>query len=533
MVFKPAQYCQWLNVSLFLVVISLLFFLSGCAQLPENRHSEITYAIDANEPGALHSFLKNEKKQHPGKSGFYLLDNGLDALVARVALMKVAEKSIDLQYYLYTNDYVGALITEAALVAADRGVRVRFLLDDMGLEGRDEKLAVFDMHPNIDVRVFNPFTRNQARLTQFITGFGSVTRRMHNKSLTIDNQITIVGGRNIGGTYFAADPDLAFGDIDVMTVGPVVNEVSTSFDKYWNNALAYPISTLYPQQLDPHILDVNREHLESIIIAPESQPYIKALQQSELAGRLRNKNVTFLWGEATAVYDKPDKIIYSPSKTKLHLVPQLEEILKDVDSEVIFLSAYFVPGPEGVEFFKSLTEQGIKVRILTNSLSSTDVAVVHSGYAKYRKDLLRAGVELYEVAADADLKEYKKQNKKQKILSGSSKASLHAKAYIFDREQLFIGSFNFDPRSWDQNTELGIVFTSKEMGRRLGEKFDKKNIGNVYKLRLKADRYGGDDIEWVRNQDGKERVYTSEPDTGFFKKFFVSLAGLLPLESQL
>lgn len=510
-----------------LVVIFML--VHGCARLPDNNELTTTTFIPDTEQTRLARLLAEEKDKHPGQSGFVLLGNGLDAFVARAVLIQAAEKSIDLQYYLYHPDMVGGLLADLLLKAADRGVRVRMLIDDMGLEGRDVNIATLAQHPHIDIRIFNPFTRGSGRLTQMITRFGSVTRRMHNKSLTVDNQATVVGGRNIGNEYFSADPHLNFGDVDVLAIGPVVGEVSSSFDAYWNNRLSYPVEHLVKEPPAPGALDAMRPEFAQFTHQPESRQYTEALQDSALADQLRQHTLQFAWGRAKAVYDQPEKITSDTRAKELHLGPQLEPLIQTMRSEFLMLSAYFVPGTEGVEFFKQLRRQGVRVRILTNSLASTDVAVVHSGYAKYRKELLRAGVELYETAIDP----LPGEQKKQKLFTGSSRASLHAKAYVFDREVLFIGSFNFDPRSGAQNTELGIVFHSAELGREVGKSFDAKKSTKVYQLRLVPDGYGGDDIEWVRTVDGEEVVLRVEPDTSFFKRLGVSLVGLLPIESQL
>ena len=514
-----------------LLAISTLILLSsaGCAKLPDNSNMVPTTVMPATEQTQLATLFADEKMQHPEQSGFYLLDNGLDAFVARAALILAAEKSIDMQYYLYHPDLVGGLLADLLLQAADRGVRVRLLLDDMGLEGRDINLVTFSQHPNISVRIFNPFVRGSSRVTQLITRFGSVTRRMHNKSLTTDNQATIVGGRNIGNEYFSADPELAFGDMDVLAIGSVVDDISQSFDAYWNNPLSYPVELVSSQEADPEALGRARPLLEAYTNQPEAQQYIQALDASKFGRELKKDVVPFSWGKAVAVYDDPDKISADLDAKELHLATQLGPLINGLSSEFLMMSAYFVPGKEGVAFFEKLRSQGVKVRILTNSLASTDVAVVHCGYAKYRKDLLRAGVELYEVAIDA----LPAGGRKQQVFGGASKASLHAKSYIFDRQKLFIGSFNFDPRSADQNTELGIVFESPELGHKIGKNFDERKNKKVYQLRLVPDNYGGDDVEWVRKEAGREVVYRVEPDTSFLKRLMVSLMAFLPIESQL
>jgi putative cardiolipin synthase len=398
----------------------------------------------------------------------------------------------------------------------------------MGLEGRDVEIATIDSHPNIEIRIFNPFSRNIFRGIQFLTRFGSVTRRMHNKSFTVDNQVTIVGGRNIGNEYFDADPDLAFGDLDVMTIGPVVKEVSVSFDKYWNSELAYPIATL-KSKVAIEKLDEARPDWERFVREQEDSAYYTALDNSDLARQLRAREAKYNWGEATALYDKPEKITHDTQTKELHLAPQLAPYVDQLTDEFIILSAYFVPGKEGVQFLKDLRKRGIRVRILTNSLASTDVTLVHAGYGKYRREMLRAGIELYEVNAKLS----KKERKEKKGESGSSKASLHAKAFVFDRDTLFIGSLNLDPRSFDQNTEIGIVFQSPELGAMMGENFDRDIGSKAFKVELHRDEDGMEFLRWVITENGETKIFTHDPYTSLWRRFLLSLAGWLPIESQL
>jgi len=510
-------------------VILLILIISGCATLPENIDRQSSSAFQDTGDTSIGMAVTKRGVNYAGKSGFLLLGNGLDAFVARIVLAEAAERSIDVQYYLYHNDLVGTLLGYSLLQAADRGVRVRILLDDMGLEGRGMNIATFDSHPNIEIRIFNPFSRKVFRSIQFLTRFGSVTRRMHNKSFTVDNQMTIVGGRNIGNEYFDADPDLAFGDLDVLAIGPVVQEISTSFDKYWNNELAYPISTL-KKKLAVKKLDEVRPELEKYINEQKDSPYSSALENSDLAMRLRAREVEFNWGEAKAVYDQPEKITHDTKSRELHLTPQLAPYFEKLSNELIILSAYFVPGKKGVALFKELRKRGIRVRIVTNSLASTDVTLVHGGYRKYRRDLLRAGVELYEM----NKKLTREQRKEKKGVGGSSKASLHAKAFMFDREEIFIGSLNLDPRSLDQNTEIGIVFHSPELGAMMGEDFDKYIESNTFRVELHTDEEDGMEfLRWVTTKNGETKTYTSDPHTSFWRRFLVGLSSLLPIESQL
>jgi putative cardiolipin synthase len=467
---------------------------------------------------------------HPGQSGFLLLKSGLDAFVARAVLTHTAERSIDLQYYLYHDDLVGHLLMDQLVKAADRGVRVRLLVDDMDLAGKDLGAALLDSHPSMDVRIFNPFSRQTFRGLQFLTRFGRVTRRMHNKSFTVDNQVTVLGGRNIGDQYFEADPDLAFSDLDAMIIGPVVDEVSTAFDRYWNSDLAYPATVLYGKPTPPEAFEHGRKALTAFVAEHAGSPYMKALRNSDLAIRLRGKQeVTFNWGRAEVVYDQPEKLLHDRSRTEYHLAPQLRSLFRDTREELIIFSPYFVPGKAGTDALCRLSQRGVRVRILTNSLASNDVGIVHAGYARYRKDLLRGGVELYEL----DKQLTREQRRDPKGVSGSSKASLHAKSFVFDRGKVFIGSLNFDPRSVVENTEIGVVLDSTEVGRKMGQWFDEMVATGTFRLELLKSKSGIERIRWHGQEEGKPRVFDADPHTGFWRRLGIGLMGLLPIESQL
>ncbi len=481
-----------INKNIYLYVILTLWVLAGCATLPKNFERPESYAFTDTKDTRIGKAQHHEMTAHPGQSGFLLLGSGLDAFVARAVLAMSAERSIDAQYYLFHNDLTGKLLIYHLLKAADRGIRVRLLVDDMDLAGRDLGAAALDNHPNMEVRIFNPFSRKTGRGIQFVTRIGSVTRRMHNKSFTVDNQATIVGGRNIGNEYFEADPDLAFSDLDVLAVGPVAQKVSASFDRYWNSELAYPASVLTRKTPSPEEIEHKRQELDEYVLKQVDSPYLRALQNSTLANNLRQNNVRFSWGDAEVVYDQPEKILKDFSQTEYHLSPNLKPYLEGVGKELIIFSPYFVPGKEGVTFLSQLSERGVRVRILTNSLSSTDVGIVHSGYAKYRKDLLRAGVELYEM----NKKIGRKERKEKKGEKGKSKASLHAKSFVFDRKQVFIGSLNLDPRAVLHNTEIGIVLSSAEIAKGMGDWFDRNIETIAFRLKLHQDKNGSGQIRW-------------------------------------
>ena len=511
-------------------VLTTLMFVGCAATLPENFDRPESYAFTDTADTELGRARAEEQAAHPGKSGFLLLGNGLDAFVARAVLCRRAERSIDVQYYLYHDDLVGNLFSDLLLGAADRGVRVRLLVDDMDFAGRDLEVVAMDSHPNMEVRIFNPFSRRAGRTSQYVTRMGTVTRRMHNKSFTVDNQLTILGGRNIGNEYFDADPDLAFADLDVLAIGPVADEVSTVFDLYWNSDLAYPAAVLPEgEPPTPEMIREQREQLNQFAADQRDSEYLRELRNSALAKKIQNKQVEFRWGDAEVVYDEPEKLQHDFSKTEYHLGPMLAPYIDGVEKELIIFSPYFVPGKEGTAFLTWLSRRGVRVRILTNSLASNDVGIVHAGYQKYRKQLLRGGVELYEL----NKKLTRKERKEKKGSEGSSKASLHAKSFVFDRQQVFIGSLNLDPRATEHNTEIGVVLEVPEIAEEMALWFEENIEKIAFRLELKKDHDRVERLYWHGWEDGKQVVYTREPHTGFWRRFGISFMSMLPIESQL
>ncbi len=510
-----------LKRNLFYLIIAILFLQSSCATLPDNSLRTASYTLEGHLPTGEFGKIHNEALAHPGKSGIHLLSDGRDAFIARAGLIKKAQSGIDVQYYLFHPDLTGTLLAYTLFEAAERGVRVRILLDDMGLSGRDSSIRRMDSHPNIEIRIFNPFSRNSLRAIQLLSRFGSVTKRMHNKSLTVDNLFTIVGGRNIGDEYFSANPIVEFGDLDILATGPIVPEVSKSFDAYWNSEFSYPIALLSPAKVAPiskqEFIDQEKELLQN----ERSSSYLESLRKTEF---FNNRFVDFDWVDAVTLADPPDKIVRGTTEEPLSLLTDVGKVMQQANNELIIFSPYFVPGKEGVTYLKSLVETGVTVKILTNSLVSNDVSIVHSGYVKYRKALLRAGVQLYELSNILP-----PINKKW---PGSSSSSLHAKSFIIDREHIFVGSLNLDPRSVYENTEIGVLFRSPRYGKEIGESFEREIYSNAFQLHL-VNWNGRERIQWRIIEQGEEKIFNEEPHTGFWQRFGVYLMSALPIESQL
>ena len=514
-----------------LILIPIMFLLlGGCARLPENSGRTTSFAYSQPEETTIGKDWAKAFQNHPGQSAYYLLYDGHDALAARALLASRAEHTIDAQYYLLHKDKVGGLFIDQLLKAADRGVRVRLLVDDMGLEGRDFNISVFDNHANIEVRIFNPFGRNTHRAFQFVTGLGKQTRRAHNKSFTTDNIASILGGRNIGNEYFNADPEFNFYDLDVLVVGPVVREVSASFDQFWNHELSYPSSLLAEKIPTAYQSREIMEEFGDFIAEQSNSEYIESLENSEFARHLKDKTGKISWGLGEIVGDDPQKLTTDTADTTYHLSRELVPYLDKVDNELLIFSPYFIPGKGGLAYFKKLRERGVSVSVLTNSLASTDVPIVHSGYANYRRQLLRMGVTLYELNRNLT-KEQQQVMKEGKLYE--SKSSLHAKAIIIDRSLVFIGSLNLDPRSVKQNTEIGIVLKSSEIADRMAIFFDKFVPLVAFRLELRTDENDFEHIVWHGLEDGENKTLYWEPHTSFWERFTMGFLRLVPAESQL
>lgn len=469
----------------------------------------------------LGELFRRQSQGDPGKSGILLLDNGLDAYVARALLAEKAERSIDVQYYMFHQDTVGQLLIHSLLKAADRGVRVRMLIDDMYGEEADSVWTALDAHPHMEVRLFNPFIRGRSKNLQFITRFSDVNHRMHSKSFTVDNQATVVGGRNIGDEYFDADQNLAFADIDVLAVGPVVPGVSEAFDEYWNSSYAYSASLL-AGQAPTETLAAVKSQLDDFQDDESARRYLAALDDSNLATGLRAGTIAFDWAEAHVIHDSWAKKDRGENWQQELLISQLWPFMEATEEELLIISPYFVPGRKGADALCGLSAKGVLIRILTNSLASNDVSAVHAGYSRYRKQLLEAGVELYELDEEINKEVLKRFN----WLPGLSKSSLHAKTMVLDQRAMFVGSMNLDPRSIKINNEIGILFFNKKVAEASAQTFN-DNIEKVA-FKVELDPYGS--LRWKVMRDGKKVVYTDEPNVSFWNKLTIWIIRLLPVE---
>lgn len=448
-----------------------------------------------------------------------------DAFAVRGLLMHSAEKSLDIQYYIWRADSTGMLLLQNLHNAADRGVRVRLLLDDNGIKKLDRELALLNTHPNIEVRLFNPFVLRNPKVLNYLTDFYRLNHRMHNKSFTVDNMATVVGGRNIGDEYFGANEDILFADLDVLAFGEVVQDVSDDFDKYWASPLAYPIDQIVTLKYDDHLEDLDLT--ERLKKNPErTKDYLRILANTDIIQDLINQTLQVEWVKTEMLSDDPIKAEGKGNKEQM-LSYQLNRVIGSPSTQVDLVSPYFVPTKAGVKGFENLLENpDLHIRVLTNSYEATDVAAVHAGYMKRRKALLNTGVELYELkkASSGHLQ------KKGKSPFGSSGSSLHAKTFSIDGERVFIGSFNFDPRSANLNTELGFVIYSPRLATEISSIFDEQVIYSSYKVKLNEKNK----LIWLEHdEDGSILTHTTEPGTSLFSRWWVLFMSKLPIEWML
>ena len=507
----------WRHARLLLLWLGLAL-LSGCGLPPLEGRAVSTARFDTDDT-RLGRAITPLVEAHPGTSGVHPLADGLDAYAARVLLARTAERTLDVAYYIWRDDLTGTMLFQELHAAADRGVRVRLLLDDNGTAGIDHTLALLDTHPNIEVRLFNPFVPRWPKWLGYVTDFSRVNHRMHNKSFTADSQATIIGGRNVGDEYFSAGEGTLFADLDVLAVGPVVADVARDFDRYWNSGSAYPTALLL-KPVAPDAIEELAVRASATAARPDAQAYVEELRGSTLVQELDQRRLPLHWAPTRMISDDPAKAL--GEEVDRLVVLKLADIIGEAKQEMDLVSPYFVPAEAGTAAFGQLAAGGVRLRVLTNSLEATDVAVVHAGYAKRRKALLRAGIVLYE------LRRQPGDPQAASLIgsSGSSAASLHAKTFQVDRSRIFIGSFNFDPRSAHLNTEMGFVIDSPELAQAIAHAFDWRIPMDAYQVHLAPDG----SLYWTELVDGSEVRYDTEPGTTAIKRAGVAVMALLPID---
>jgi putative cardiolipin synthase len=506
-----------------LVIVAIAALISGCASLPSQEGRTRTTAL-ANTAGTLVGrAVAADVAANRGKTGIYLLSDPHAAFAARLLLTAAAEESLDAQYFIWEGDQTGYLLFQALWQAAERGVRVRLLLDDYYTKGLDSTIAALGAHPNIEVRLYNPFTARGARALNLLTDFTRLNRRMHNKSFTVDNQVSVVGGRNIGNEYFAAGSGVAFADLDVIAIGAAVNEVSKEFDLYWNSSSAYPAANILGTA-SPQAATKLSGRFASTSTDPESIAYLQSVRETRIVSNMFDHKLVFEWVQARLIYDDPAKTLNTSADTEILLFPELVRAMGPVGKSLDLVSPYFVPGRVGTEALVALAARGVRVRIVTNSLSSTNVKAVHSGYAKRREELLRAGITLYELKPTAAAESHEHD---QPWFGTRSLSALHAKTLAVDRSRGFVGTFNFDPRSELLNTEMGLVIDSPTLAERLTQTFDTVVPLVAYEVRLSPDNRG---LQWIERTASGEIRYDTEPGTSSALRLGVDILSLFPID---
>jgi putative cardiolipin synthase len=468
-----------------------------------------------------------------GQSGFHLLVSGIEALSVRAALAESAERTLDLQYYILSEDTTTQLLLYRVQRAADRGVRVRLLVDDLDALGKDFDLATLSVHPNIEVRVFNPFlSRGRlgvSQLLEFLGDSARLNRRMHNKLWIADNAAAVTGGRNLGDEYFDAHGELYFADLDVLAAGPVVQEISRSFDDYWNSEWSVPIEAFVRTPPGPERLAEFQREWEAQLESFRDTDYARALREGSLGLAMRTGQLPLTLARADAVYDKPPRGDQpSVNESPGAIYSRLRTLVEGARREVILISPYFIPTEQGIGVLGALARRGVRVRVLTNSLASTDYfPLAHAGYARWRERLLGAGVELHEMRAETP------SDVRGRQPGRTSSAYLHTKAVVIDRRDAIVGSMNLDPRSRLLNTEVALFVESPELGGRLGALFDDAvRPALAFRVQLaKADREQAE-LVWITEEDGKEVRYEREP-AGFWRRLLAKLLGAFAPESLL
>ena len=492
-----------------------------------NVNTETDDTANANNDTDLVATISEQNKIHPDLSGYHPIVTGANAFASRSILTDMATRNIDAQYYIWHDDQAGQLLLKDLWEAAERGVIVRLLIDDFNSSAAlDQQLLRFSSHPNTAVRIVNPLMPRKFQALNFVTGLPRINRRMHNKSMTFDKQITIIGGRNIGNEYLSNDQNSQFADLDVLLIGKVVADIDNSFGSYWSAPISYDIETLvtldedgptdFIEGLDQLGTNEKSDNQSSLSL------YKSAIADSSIDTDLLNKRIPFRWTDMQFLSDDVGKLTKSvPADT--NLVQQLRTLLGRPDKELTIISSYFVPTKDGVDTLVELADSGINIKILTNSFDATDVTAVHSGYSQWRPKLLKSGIKIYELKSTAS--EEDRENKLWKARSQSS-TSLHAKTFAIDDHQVFIGSYNVDPRSANINTEMGVIINDDELARQLHEALSDDLLSQAYEVKLTDDNH----LQWHTMENGEKKVYEAEPRVDLSDHIWLTIMSWLPID---
>jgi len=511
-----------------------LLILSGCATVQSSHHFDHPVSVGLSDPQdtALGGRVSALAASHPGASGFHILTAGVDGLLTRIQMIDAAQKSLDLQYFIFRGDTTGQLILAALRRAAARGVAIRLLVDDGDTLEGDERVLALRAEPNVDLRVFNPFRyRGHNRLLRAVEFFATLARldyRMHNKLLLVDNSLALIGGRNIGDEYFQVDPQGQFADDDVFVAGPVVQTLSGSFDEFWNSQFAVPIAALTRQSAED--LRAARQHHPQARI--DGVDYSARIASGEPFASLLDGRLELVWATAEVLSDSPDKRSVEAGEPGRTMVRGVLERARQAQREFLMINPYIVPTGAESRMLEELRGRDVRVGIVTDSLQSTRDVLVYAGYVHSRLPLLREGVELYEVRAQLGTTRGSGQTAR---VSRLGKFGLHAKLMVFDRQRIFIGSMNFDERSRHLNTEIGLIIESAALADLTAARFNAMALPpNAYRPSLVGGTGAqGGRLQWTTQENGLTVTYDKEPSPSRWRRFITGLLAWLPVRQEL
>ncbi len=547
--FTPCAVFNWRRPicarSRVLLAATIAFSIGACSSVPSAFNAPKPSSAAFAHPEETHLGAQFDKaaRQRDGDSAFRIISVGVDGFLARAQMIDAAEKTLDLQYFIFRGDETGRLLTDALIRAGDRGVHVRVLVDDGATVAGDEQIIALDAHPNIEIRIFNPFVyrghSKMRRSIEFMLHASRLDYRMHNKLLIVDNAVALIGGRNIDNQYFQMDPDSQFADDDVFAAGPIAMELSAIFDEYWNSRFAVPAAALDRNQRSGSALAERREranesrerHMQPL--KTDGVDYVARLASDEPYAGIISGRLPLVWAHAQVISDSPDKKNVDRGELPGRLMA--EQVLKAAgaaQSELLMVTPYLVPAPDELRAIQDLRARAARVGILTNSLRSTPDLVAQSGYVKFRVALLMEGVELYEIRS---LLGSTRGSGETPLVSRYGNYGLHAKLLVFDRKRIFIGSMNYDQRSKHLNTEIGLIIDSPELAQQTVIRFDHMvRPDNVYAVRWHEATAGVPaHLVWDTREDGKDVEYTQEPARSSSQRLDLKVLSWLPIDREL
>lgn len=516
---------KFLSVSQVCVVVMLSMTITAC-QLPENQATKES-AIEVKTDTWL-ARPESQNKLQQGLTAYLALDDAFMSIASRLYLIRKAQHHLDLQYYIWKDDYIGHLMLSELLKAADRGVKVRLLIDDQNGIQLDETLKKLALHPNFEIRLFNPYKYRKLRVIDYSFRLKYINHRMHNKLIIADGIAAVTGGRNISREYFDASESFQFTDLDIFFLGQAVQQANRSFLTFWNDQLSYSVEQILGKNTSNASEELAQLRKSYRASHPSDEHVQEKIEQAQkqIENHLQQRPIA--WAKATFLSDHPAKIRGEASDEQL-IYNQIFKKMGQPQRSMELVSAYFVPSVKGTQYLSNLSQNKVKVRVLTNSLRANDVALVHAFYQKYRVNLLRNGVELYE------FKPYIERNNRNwyEIMTGNvipakgkNTSSLHAKFFDVDNK-VFIGSFNFDPRSAKLNTEVGLVVESETLKKEISNTLDKHLNQVAYRLKLDSD---GKIIWMEHRKDGTIQKHFYDPETTQFQRFVMHSVSYLPIE---